>query len=248
MMKLAGVYIIHNNVNNKVYIGASRNVYNRLCDHKVMLRKGIHHNEHLQASYDKYKEENFTFDILEECHEDFIFSQENYWCNMLNSHSPKYGYNNQPTSPNGKQKCSEQTKLKMSKSKSKRQVFVYDIYGRFCEPFSDLYSCAKKFDTVAPNVHRKMNQFPKKLLIDSKSSRYIFMDNNVSVEHLKSCYDKIFTSLNSCNGNYTIYDCFDNLIGTASSKDISRILNVKVSAVSNAERRKTYLKGLKIVK
>jgi len=248
MMKLPGVYIIQNEINKKVYIGASLNVYNRLCDHKVMLRAGRHHNEHLQTSYNLYGEENFTFDILESCDSSLIFSQENYWCNMLQSHNREYGYNNQPTSPNGKERCSEETKKKMSNHAEKRPVMVYTIYGDFYREFSDLYTCAKEFETVAPNVHRKMNNIPKKTLIDSKSSMFMFMDKGKSVDSVKNWYDDVILKLGSCDGNYELYTCFGTLVGKASSSDISSILNVKLSTVSNAVARKTYLKGLKIIK
>lgn len=247
-MKSPGVYIIQNKINNKVYIGASLNVYNRLCDHKVMLRGNYHHNDHLQTSYNKYGEENFTFDILEYCNAEFIFSQENYWCNMLDSHNPKYGYNNQPTSPNGKEKCSEETKKKMSNSADKRPVVVYTIYGQFYKQFPDLYKCAEEFKTVAPNVHRKMNNIPKKILIDSLSSMYIFADVKTDINHIKESYNSIFLKLKNCEGPYQVTDCFGNFIGNAKSKDISLILGVKVSSISNAVKNNKCLKGLKIVK
>lgn len=249
MMKTPGIYIIQNKINNKVYIGASLNVYNRLCDHKVMLRGNKHHNEHLQASYNLHGEENFTFDILEECCEDFIFSQENYWCNILNSHDSKYGYNNQPTSPNGKERCSEKTKEKMRNSAEKRPIIAYTIYGEFYKTFSDLYKCADYFNTEAPNIHRKINIVsPKKYLIDSKSSKYIFVDDGDALSEIAMYWKNVFNELKECDGKYLIHDCFDKFIGKASSKDISRILNVKVSAVSNSANRGTYLKGLKITK
>lgn len=247
-MNHPGVYIIENVVNKKVYIGASRNVYTRLCDHKVMLRGNYHHNEHLQASFNFYGEENFTFDLLEECDEEFIFSQENYWCNMLNSHDSKYGYNNQPTSPFGKIKCSEKTKKLMSDAAEKREIDVYTIYGNFYKTFSDLYKCAKEFDTVAPNVHKKMNNIPKKILIDSKSSMYIFVDKGKTIPHVKSWYDDVFSKLKSCEGPYKIYTCFGEYIGNASSRDICDAINVNISAISTSVQRGTHLKGLKFIK
>jgi group I intron endonuclease len=243
-----GVYIIQNKVNNKAYVGASKDTYNRLCDHKVMLRGNSHHNIHLQSAFNKYREENFIFDVLEDCDEQLIYSQENYWCKMLNTHDRKYGYNVDPTAPDGKCAVSDETKVKMSASASKRPVVVYTIYGDFYKEFSDLYKCAEEFDTVAPNVHRKMNNIPKKTLIDSKSSMFMFMDKNISVEHVKQWYDDVFLKISNSKGPYSVYTCFGTLIGNASSADISKALGVRLSCISAAANRETYLKGLKFIR
>jgi len=244
-----GVYIIQNKINDKVYIGASRDTYNRLCMHKWRLRVNTHDNVHLQSAFNKYGEENFIFDVLEECDEKLIYSQENYWCKMLNAHDRKHGYNVDPTAPDGKCAVSNETKVKMSESAQKRPVRVHTIYGDFYKDFPDMYKCAEEFETVAPNVHRKMNNIsPKKTLIDSKSSKYLFSDPDVSLDGVKAYWDDVFLKLNDCDGPYKIYTCFGTFIGNATSKDISIIMDVNQSAVSGAVGRNTYLKTLKIVK
>ena len=65
----------------------------------------------------------FKFELLEECEEEFLASQENYWCNILQKHIKKYGYNIQITNPNKQWKLSIETKNKISKSnKIKRNL------------------------------------------------------------------------------------------------------------------------------
>lgn len=242
----SGVYIIQNIIDQKIYIGASVDIYNRLCQHKWQLRANRHINNHLQNSYNKYGEKNFIFDTLEECDERFIYSQENYWCNLLKTHDREYGYNVDPTSPEGKQTVSDETKYKMSTSAPKRTILAYTIYGDFYNRFSDLYKCAKEFETVAPNIHRKMNRiFPKKLLIDSKSSKYIFVDKDVDISSVKSYWTGIFKEIKSCKGKYEVYDCFGKFIGSASSKQLSNILGVSINSISSSVGRNTYLKTLK---
>lgn len=249
MSKISGVYIIQNKANSKVYIGASVNIRDRLSMHKLKLKKGVHHNIHLQSSFDKHGQESFDFDLLETCEESLIFSQENYWCNVLNSHDRRYGYNIDPTNPIGKSNISEETKLRMSQSAPKRPVRVHTIYGDFYKDFPDMYKCAEEFETVAPNVHRKMNNInPKKTLIDSKSSKYLFSDPDVSLDGVKAYWDDAFLKMSECEGPYKIYTCFGKFIGTATSKDIVTIMNVKQGAVSTTVKRGTYLKTLKITK
>jgi group I intron endonuclease len=244
-----GVYIIQNKVNNKVYIGASKDTYNRLCMHKWRLRVNTHDNLHLQSAFNKYKEENFTFDVLEECEEQYIYSQENYWCNLLNSHNRLFGYNVDPTAPDGKCAVSSETRIRMSNGASKRSIDVYTIYGNYYQSFTDLYTCADHFSTVAPNIHRKMNVlFFKKNLIDSLSSKYIFVDSNSNVEEVRLYWDNIFEQIKSGSGKYTVHDCFDNYIGQIDSSRLSKILNVTLPNISGAVRRNTYLRTLKLSK
>lgn len=249
MIKNSGVYIIQNIITKKCYIGASTDLYNRLCDHKSKLRSGIHHNTHLQSSFNKYGESNFIFDVLIECDPCFIFSEENYWCNMLNTHNRKHGYNIDPTSPEGKRAVSDETKIRMSDSAPKRKVMVYTIYGEFYQSFTDLYKCAEHFNTVAPNIHRKMNvKFFKKNLIDSESSKFIFLDENESVEDVKTYWNNIFNQIRLSNGKYKIYDCFNRFIGTIDSRDLADILNVKIGPITSSIRTNKYLRTLKIKK
>lgn len=248
MSNVAGVYIIQNKENNKVYVGASVNVDERLWQHKFMLRKNIHHNLHLQSAFNKYGEQSFSFDLLEPCEASLIFSQENYWCNLLCSHNRDYGYNIDPTSPDGKSAISKETKKKMSDSAQKRPVVAYSIYGDFYKEFTDLYKCAEEFKTAAPNVHRKLNIIPSKILIDSRSSMFMFMDKGVDVSSVKDWYSSVFFAISKQEGKYKVYDCFGKFIGSASSRFLCDTLGVGISAITNAVNRKTYIKGLRICK
>jgi len=245
----SGVYIIQNLVNNKVYIGASKNLYDRLCMHKVQLRGNRHHNAHLQASYNLLGEDSFVFETLEECDEEFIYSQENYWCIMLNSHNRNLGYNSDSTGPNGKCGVSDETKIKMSAGAEKRPVQAYTIYGEMYEDFSDLYKCAFHFNTVAPNIHRKMNVlFFKKNLIDSFSSKYIFTDIETNIEEVKQYWNNIFNTIKQSTGKYKVHDCFGRFIGTSDSRALANLLNVSISNITSSIGRNTYLRTLKITK
>jgi group I intron endonuclease len=250
MTKLSGVYIIQNKKNNKVYIGASTETYNRLCDHKWKLRSNLHHNIHLQSSFNFYGEENFSFDVLEYCDEDYIFSQENYWCNMLDAHNREYGYNIDPTSPYGKRRISEETRVRMCEKAEKRPVRCYTVYGDFCKDFPDLYKCGNYFNAPAPNIHRKMNVlFNKKNLIDSLISKHIVADLDISIEPVKEYWNNIFKQIKKCKGDrYKVYDCFGKFIGTADSPELSKILGVGISSISGSASRGTYLRTLKITK
>ena len=57
--KNCGIYFIRNKINNKIYVGSSKNLYNREKEHFSDLRKGKHHNIYLQRAYDKYGEKYY---------------------------------------------------------------------------------------------------------------------------------------------------------------------------------------------
>jgi group I intron endonuclease len=123
----SGIYTITCLINNKVYVGRSKDWKKRLKEHKSILNKNQHLNQHLQSAWNKYREENFTFELLEEYEEEFLPSMEHWWCNMLNVHNREFGYNIEPTSPFGMTHLSKETKEKLSKSLKGRVVWNKEV-------------------------------------------------------------------------------------------------------------------------
>lgn len=96
-----GIYTITNIVNNKIYVGSTVVKFStRKSQHLSKLRNNTHANRYLQYSFNKYGEDTFKFEVLEECSKEFCLSQEQYWINMLNVCNRKHGYNINPTSSN----------------------------------------------------------------------------------------------------------------------------------------------------
>lgn len=61
-----GIYQIRNRRNGKRYLGSALNLSKRWSNHVTRLRKRHHNNPHLQAAWDKYGEEAFVFEVLEQ--------------------------------------------------------------------------------------------------------------------------------------------------------------------------------------
>lgn len=61
----SGIYQIRNLINDKKYIGSTKNFSNRFSSHKRLLRKNCHTNQHLQNAWNKSGEDFFKFEILE---------------------------------------------------------------------------------------------------------------------------------------------------------------------------------------
>lgn len=63
---MAVIYRITNMINNKYYIGSAESFARREWQHKNDLKRNAHKNPHLQASWNKYGEDAFVFEVLEE--------------------------------------------------------------------------------------------------------------------------------------------------------------------------------------
>jgi group I intron endonuclease len=81
----AGIYRINNTISNKSYIGSSKDIANRWKQHTYYLRKGKHPNPHLQYAWDKYGEDAFSLEILEECAVEriILISREQHYIDTL---------------------------------------------------------------------------------------------------------------------------------------------------------------------
>ena len=120
-----GIYKITNLKNNKFYIGSTQRTFSkRWNDHKSLLKSNKHHSIILQRSWNKYGEDSFLFEILEEIDENII-EREQYYLDLL---KPKY--NVSPTA----QSCKGIKKTKQQKDTlSKRMIgkFAGEKHHRF---------------------------------------------------------------------------------------------------------------------
>lgn len=90
----AGIYCIRNVVNNKVYIGSSKNIRKRIQLHLQTLQKGTHHSYLLQRSWDKHGSDNFTVEvILTVLDITKMIEHEQYFLDLFQSYVSKNGYN-----------------------------------------------------------------------------------------------------------------------------------------------------------
>jgi group I intron endonuclease len=110
---LCGVYRITNIVNNKVYIGQSINIKARWKEHINALRRGDSRCTLLQRAWNKYKEHNFTFEILELCTEEELDFVEIKYIKLYNA--VNNGYNIE-SGGNKNKRLSEETKKKLRES------------------------------------------------------------------------------------------------------------------------------------
>lgn len=80
---MSQIYKITNLINQKIYVGKS------LEPDENYYGSGLQ----ITAAIEKYGKENFSKEILEECHQEDLDSREIYWIEKLDSRNPLIGYN-----------------------------------------------------------------------------------------------------------------------------------------------------------
>jgi group I intron endonuclease len=79
---MIGIYKITNKINNNSYFGSSKDIERRWLTHKNQLKNNNHHNLHLQRSWNKYGDNNFIFEIVEQCCENILFETEQKYLDL----------------------------------------------------------------------------------------------------------------------------------------------------------------------
>jgi group I intron endonuclease len=124
---MVGIYKIMNKINGDSYYGSSINIEKRWRRHINDLKNGKHHNIKLQRAWVKYGEDNFIFEIIEECDKEGILIVEQKYLDL----NPKYnigvkssGGDNISNNPNRKKivkRISDSIRLRYSKM-SKKEI------------------------------------------------------------------------------------------------------------------------------
>lgn len=85
---MVGIYKITNKINNKVYIGQSKDIEKRWENHKYYTYST---KTQLQCAFAKYGISNFLFEVIEECDVEDLDEREKFWISYYNSY--ENGYN-----------------------------------------------------------------------------------------------------------------------------------------------------------
>ncbi len=115
-----GIYKITNVVNNKCYVGSTINADRRWNGHKRALKKQIHCNRYLQRAWDKYGEQSFTFEIIENVlDKSRLIEREQYYLNTL---KPEYCIRKIAVDSNAGLIWTTSSKKKLSKQRKGRKL------------------------------------------------------------------------------------------------------------------------------
>ena len=109
---MAYIYKITNKINEHDYIGSAISFIKRKYYHIYDLKNNKHHSCILQNSWNKYGEDNFIFEIIEEVNKEDLLIREQYYIDLLN---PKFNIARIAGSPIGV-KHTKEARANMSKA------------------------------------------------------------------------------------------------------------------------------------
>lgn len=161
---VCGIYSITNKINGKKYIGSSNDIIKvRWPGHKKLLNANIHFSIHLQNSWNKYGEINFSFEIIEECLFEKLDEREGHWIEEYKSWDPQFGYNT-IRYINGRKVLSEEIKKKISES---------HMGIRPNEEARKKMSESQKGKTLSKDTKKKMSDYWKGKVFSEETKRKI---------------------------------------------------------------------------
>lgn len=94
-MTVRYIYKIQNKLNNKIYVGQSKNPASRFINHIKIAKMGPTHANFsaVHGAIRKYGQENFLLEIIEVCDENTSNDREIYWIKFYKSRNNECGYN-----------------------------------------------------------------------------------------------------------------------------------------------------------
>lgn len=129
---MAVIYRITNMANDNFYIGSAESFPRREWQHKYDLKRGQHKNPRLQSAWNKYGEEMFVFEIIEEVPPNrTAFDVENTYLMKCVGQPDCYNINTDAIGMRTGIPMSEESKAKLSKNrKGKHAGEFHHRYGK----------------------------------------------------------------------------------------------------------------------
>lgn len=128
----SGTYFISNKVNNKIYVGSSCDLEKRKNEHFRTLRKGVHKNRYMQASYNK-NPDSFAFSVYEYVPARMVLKAEQELLNVLFDNQNRC-YNINPYAHSSKGRKSVQTK----------KIYMFDREQNLIREFDSILEATKE--------------------------------------------------------------------------------------------------------
>jgi len=228
--RIPGIYCILNKINNKKYIGSTKNLYSRIKEHNNNLLKNKHPNNHLKKSAQLYGAENFDIFILEKCEEFILTKREQFWTDFYDSTNKEKGYNkvkdvvrhsgwticeegraNMSRSHLGKKFLSKE-QIRLNAEKCMKKVYQYDKNNNFIKEYESIKQAAKENNINSTNIsqalHNKKAQVSKGFIWKlDKTNNLPYKKPNKGKALICNETQEIFNNLTECSNKMNIKYC-----------------------------------------
>jgi group I intron endonuclease len=179
----SGIYKITNTKNGKFYIGSAIQFKSRFVKHKSKLKKGIHHSQKLQSSWNKNGSDCFIFEPIEiVLDKEKLIEREQFYIDSLCAFGEN-GYNMRPIANSLYGfKHSEESKIKMSQTKKGKKK--PERTKEHCENLSKSLTGKKR----TPEMIAKMSERAKGKAVSEETRKKLselHKGRKQSPEHIK---------------------------------------------------------------
>ena len=228
-VSMRGIYKITNKINGKFYIGQSSDIETRYYNHFYELNHNTHCNKHLQNAWNKYGENNFSFEIIYECDKnDDLNNLEKYYITKYNTIDSSIGYN-LTTGGEGYNLTNEiKNKISVSKRGQKSKLSIEDVrhikMAMYCnmqrkeiallfntnEKILTTISMGKNFNYILPEINEEIHNLKQKMIDERNAKIILLYDNGKSIKEIidlgftRSVVEKCIYKNRSVNRNYNI--------------------------------------------
>lgn len=138
MIIICGIYKYQNLINNKIYIGKAIDIAQRRRDHRSS-SSNRKDNCIFHKALRKYGEDNFSFEVIEECKKEELNEREKYWIKYYNSIIPN-GYNMTTGGDSGQGEL------------FRKSVCQYDLMGNFIQEYESASEAARQLKVFKSNL------------------------------------------------------------------------------------------------
>lgn len=138
---MTGIYKITNLINNKIYIGQSKNIKLRYKAHlyNAFYKGSPEYNTPLHRAIYLYGKNNFQLDVLKICSLEQLNKLEQYYISLYDSTNNKIGYNLTLGGDNGRRlKC--------------KSILQYDLKGCLIQEWNSIWEAAESLSIQESNI------------------------------------------------------------------------------------------------
>lgn len=220
------IYKIESLINHKVYIGITKNLHRRKIEHKCHLKNNYHRNFLLQNHYNKHVsnksfEDVFEMSVIEttstkkEC-----CDREIYWIEYFVMNG--YTVFNRTIGGDGIILNEQTEKERINKIRNNQKpIYAFSLNGQFIKKFRCIIEAGEYFNIEPSRISSSMRN-------GYRCNKYIFSRDMITFEEYASQVE-VSVYVYSIDGEF--------IKKYKSITEVSRQMNLKLNAVSNALNR-----------